>query len=103
MSEQEFGRRRGYPSLGSLEREFDDSLREERERERRDRAMRQILYSDEPAERLAVKAVAAGLVSYVQHEDLYYSSYYQHKKGWFGHTTDEEGTTKRIRRLVVER
>lgn len=62
MSEQQefvLRRGRGYPSIYDLDREFDSSLREEKERERREWMARRILSSDELADRLAVKAVAA--------------------------------------------
>ena len=96
-------RRAQLPSIWNVENELDASIADERDQERRDHVMRQLMYSDEPADRLAIKAAAVGLVSYVQVEDMEYSSWYKHKKGWFGHTTDEEGNTKRIRRVVVER
>ena len=102
MSEQEYRKRRVKPSVLSLEQDIDLSVLADREQERKDRVMRQIMYSDEPVERLAVKAAAAGLVSFVNYEDLYYSSGYRHKKGLFG-SSDEDWVTKRIKRLTIER
>jgi len=101
MSEQKH-RARMSSSILDLDRELDLSVAMERERQRRDRAIRDIMNSNESIERMAVKSVAAGLLSYVQHEDLYYSSGYKRKNGLFG-SSDEEWTNKRIKRLIIER
>jgi len=103
MSELELKKKKKYPSIVELEKEIDESFREDEERERKERIMRQMLYSEEPAERIAVKAVAAGLLSYVNYEELRYFSYYSHRKGFFGRTTDEERHEKRIKRIIAER
>lgn len=102
MLKQKYRKSRHIP-LSELEKQLDQSVKEEREREIRKRVLCQLMYSDESIEKLAVKAFAAGLVNYLQYEELQYSNYYLHKKGWFGHTTDEELTKKKIRKLTLER
>lgn len=62
-----------------------------------------ILSSEESADRLAVKAVAAGLISYANIEEIHTSHSFEHKKGWFGHTTDRECHSRTVKRTVLER
>jgi hypothetical protein len=105
MSELEYRKRRakGLPSIYALGNELDASMADEVERERRDWTMRRLLNSNEDVGRIAIKAVAAGAISYAQVEDMMYTSYYKHSEGIFGRSSDEERHTKRIRRVVAER
>jgi len=73
----------------------------------RDRVLRDILRSNEPVERIAVKACAAGLVSYVSYEELTSYTRYERKSGGlagaiFG-TREREDTQRSVRRLVMQR
>ena len=104
LTEQEYRRRsKNLPSIYSLGNDLDASMADEVERERRDWMTRRLLNSNEDTGKLAVKAVAAGLASYAQVEDMEYTSYYKHSEGIFGRSSDEERNSKRIRRVVVER
>lgn len=102
MLEQKY-RKRKYIPLSELEEELDRLVREEKEKELQERVLRQLMYSDDSIEKLAIKALATGLINYLHYEEMRYTSSFRHKKGWFGHTTDEEFTSKRIRRIILER
>jgi hypothetical protein len=107
MSELEFERnkRRRYPSIYETDREFDLSLEKERESQRRERTMRDLLNSNQPPEILGAKAVVAGLISFYQYEEIFYASEYKKRGGLAGlfFPKEEERTTKRHSRLILER
>ena len=96
-------KRRRLPSIYELEREEEERYKEEREEADKEWLKNRLLHSEEPVDRIAVKAVAAGLISYVRIEEVRSSHGYEHKKGWFGHTTDREWHSRSVRRTIVER
>jgi len=103
-SEQEYKkRRRQLPPLIDLDKEFEERDRIEMEAACREWQKNRILHSDEPADRLAVKAVAAGLISYASIEEIHTSHSFEHKKGFFGRSTDRESHSRTVRRTVLER
>jgi hypothetical protein len=105
MSNQTYGRRnrRQSPSIFDLKREIEERDRREREAASREWTRNRLMYSEEPADRIAVKAVAAGLISYASIEQVHTSHSFEHKKGWFGHTSDKETHTNFIKRTILER
>jgi hypothetical protein len=102
MMEQEQRKRRMNPPILSLENDLDLSIMMDGENERKERLIREVMNSNEPIERLAVKSVIVGLARYVHYEDMHYSSGYRRKRGLFG-SSEEDWTTKRIKKVSLER
>jgi hypothetical protein len=105
MSEQDYRRKlaRGFPPIELAGAQLDASMADEQDRERKDWYMKRLMHSDGPIEKDLVRGAALGLFSYVQYEEMERSSHYSHKKGWFGHTSDEESNSIRSKRWAVER
>jgi hypothetical protein len=105
MSETQFRKRRAatLPSLYAIENELDSSMEDERERERKDWYLKQLMHSDAPIEKDLIRGAAIGVFDFVQYEELERTSHYSHKKGWFSHTSDEESNSMRVRRWSIKR
>jgi hypothetical protein len=105
MSEIGYGknRRRQMPPLFDLEREA-----EERERIRREAASREwhknrLMYSGESADRIAIKAAVAGVISYACVEEVTSYDGFVHKDKLFGRKEDRQWHSRSVRRTVVEK
>jgi hypothetical protein len=102
--EQEYKRRRNRPSLSELDREFSEIDRREQEALSKEWTRNCLLNSRESVDRIAAKAVTAGLISYACIEQVHSSHGFEHKgPAFLRREINKQWHHRSVKRTILER